>query len=115
MLAAFKTTLVVPLVVSSTTAVVAVQSFEQLSPRVRNLNAAVAALKSLRIWWQSLSMVEKRMPTNKNHLISVTEGTVDVEVSAWMKSTTSSRRKPDGEQAEEGEKDEKDAGKVEKS
>merc|ERR1719226_320778 len=78
--------LLVPLVVVLTTSIQSAVSFAQLAPRIRNLNASVLALKNLRVWWQSLSMVQMRLPVNKNHLVTVAESTVDAEVSCWMKS-----------------------------
>merc|ERR1719293_329538 len=78
--------LMVPFMVALTTSIQSAVSFAQLPPRIRNLNAAILLLKNLRVWWQSLSMVQMRLPVNKNHLVTVTESTVDAEVSCWMKS-----------------------------
>jgi len=39
-------------------------------------------------------MVETRMPSNKDHLVTVTESCVDAEISAWMKSTATRRKGP---------------------
>merc|ERR1712187_1084041 len=75
-----------PLMVALTSSIQSAVSFAQLAPRIWNLNASVLALKNLRVWWQSLSMVQMRLPVNKNHLVTVTESTVDAEVSCWMKS-----------------------------
>ena len=56
--------------------------------RLRNVNAALEELNNLRTWWESLSMVEKRMPTNKEFLVLSTESHCDAEISAFIKGST---------------------------
>jgi hypothetical protein len=46
---------------------------EQLQNRHRNVNHCLEELCNLYTWWESLSMVEKRMPINKEHLVLTTE------------------------------------------
>merc|ERR1712151_1044820 len=100
--------LLVPLVVALTTSIQSATNFAQLAPRIRNLNASVLALKNLRIWWQSLSMVQMRLPVNKDHLVTVTESTVDSEVSCWMKSVVvQSKPQNGGEESDDDEKKKK--------
>ena len=62
--------------------------FEQLTTRVRNLNLARMELEGLHIWWQSLSMVEKRLPANKEYLVKITEEHTNAEISALIKGST---------------------------
>ena len=59
--------------------------FEALASQLRNVNQSLESLKNLHFWWQSLSMVERRLPSNKNELVSCTEATADSEISAWKK------------------------------
>ena len=66
--------------------ITAVSDFEQLTSRLRNVNQCKMALENLLIWWESLSMVEKRLPVNKEYLVKVAEDNTNAEVSAFIKS-----------------------------
>jgi hypothetical protein len=59
--------------------------WEQLQNRHRNVNQCLEELCNLYTWWESLSMVEKRMPINKEHLVLTTETNNDAEISAFVK------------------------------
>jgi len=85
---------IVPLLVSIAAAVQAVIEFENYPVQLRNVNQALERLKSLRIWWFSLSLVERRYISNKEILVSGTEATVDSEISAWKKSMPPTGRCP---------------------
>eukprot|EP00418_Pyrodinium_bahamense_P008273 CAMPEP_0179108028 /NCGR_PEP_ID=MMETSP0796-20121207/50301_1 /TAXON_ID=73915 /ORGANISM="Pyrodinium bahamense, Strain pbaha01" /LENGTH=877 /DNA_ID=CAMNT_0020806091 /DNA_START=36 /DNA_END=2669 /DNA_ORIENTATION=+ len=77
---------VVPLLIAMAGAVQSMLEFENLSVQLRNVNQSLERLKNLRIWWNSLSMVERRLLSNKEVLVSSTEACVDAEISAWKKS-----------------------------
>lgn len=100
-LSTFKCLLIVPMVIAVMSTLQSLLSFLNMSACIRNLNNSVLTLKSLRIWWQSLSMVETRMPSNFDYLVEVTESCVDAEVSTWVKSTATVKKNP-GEDKGEG-------------
>mmetsp|Transcript_28643 Transcript_28643/g.66401 ORF Transcript_28643/g.66401 Transcript_28643/m.66401 type:complete len:895 (-) Transcript_28643:123-2807(-) len=79
----------VPFVVAVLQAVVSTLAFENYVVQLRNVNQSLEALKNLRVWWQSLSMVERRMPASKEVLVKGVESTVDAEISAFKKSLKS--------------------------
>mmetsp|Transcript_90967 Transcript_90967/g.229303 ORF Transcript_90967/g.229303 Transcript_90967/m.229303 type:complete len:568 (-) Transcript_90967:101-1804(-) len=106
----------IPLAVTLTTVLTGIAEFEQVGTRLRNMNTSLLQLKNLLTWWHSLSMVEKRLPENKEYLVIVTESTRDTEVSAWMrgkglaKKPKGSRNKTSGEQDEDEDEDEEQSG-----
>ena len=76
----------VPIPIALIALITAVSDFEQLTSRLRNVNQCKMALENLLIWWESLSMVEKRLPVNKEYLVKVAEDNTNAEVSAFIKS-----------------------------
>jgi hypothetical protein len=80
----------VPVFVALITLITGTLEFENYPAQLRNVNQSLECLKNLRIWWQSLSMVERRMPKNKEALVLGAEATADSEISAWRKSLTTS-------------------------
>ena len=78
---------IVPIPVALMSMLTSVADFEQLSTRLRNVNQCKMQLDNLHIWWESLSMVEKRLPANKEYLVKVAEENMNAEVSAFIKST----------------------------
>jgi len=98
----------VPLVINLTTFCSGTLEFEQLGTRLRNTNSSLLTLKNAYTWWHSLSMVEKRFPENKDFLVTVTEGTRDTEVSAWMRGKGMMRKPKTGGQTAGREKEEED-------
>ena len=78
----------VPIPVAFMSMLTALADFEQLSTRLRNVNQCKMQLNNIMIWWESLSMVEKRLPVNKEYLVKVTEDNLNAEVSAFIKSTS---------------------------
>jgi len=97
-----------PLVINLTTFCSGTLEFEQVGTRLRNTNSSLLTLKNAHTWWHSLSMVEKRFPENKEFLVTVTEGTRDTEVSAWMRGKGMMRRPKTGSQTGGGESKEEE-------
>jgi hypothetical protein len=83
----------VPAFVAVVTFITGTLEFENYPAQLRNVNQSLEVLKNLRIWWQSLSMVERRMPSNKEYLVTGTETTADSEISAWKKTLKTSAKK----------------------
>ncbi len=93
-LSLFGQVLWIPLVVAASYALSSVGDFEQLTNKLRNINQALLQLENLCVWWESLSMVEKRQPHNKEFLVVSAEKNMDAEVSAFMKTLRASELKP---------------------
>jgi hypothetical protein len=97
-----------PVVVSLIAAVQAIDELEHLQARLRNINQSLESLKNLHVWWQSLSMVERRLLANKEILVGGVEATVDAEISTWKKSSLKvGKGKSGGGDDEDGDDDEK--------
>lgn len=73
----------IPIVVALVSACEAVSYFEQDSARLTGANNSLCQLEKLLIWWQSLSMVQKRMKVNAEYLVEATEDAIEAETSAW--------------------------------
>ena len=63
----------VPLLVALTGAVSAVMEYEMLNVRLLACNNAQMVLGNLLIWWQSLSLIDRRTADSKRHLVESTE------------------------------------------
>jgi hypothetical protein len=92
----------VPFFVALITVITGTLEFENYPARLRNVNQSLECLKNLRIWWQSLSMVERRLPKNKELLVIGAEATADSEISAWKKSLKTSVAKNAGVASADG-------------
>jgi biopolymer transport protein ExbB/TolQ len=101
----------VPLLVSVGAAIATTLEWEQLQNRHRNVNQCLEELSDLYTWWESLSMVEKRMPKHKEQLVFNTENNNDAEISAFVKSAVrlgASRKGGDGNSNDADTVDEED-------
>jgi hypothetical protein len=85
-------------------------SFDQTSARLEGANGALATLKSLRIWWQSLSRTQQKMPQNKETLIVASEEAIEGVVGAWTQGMLRKKSKVDAAE-EDTEEDAADTGK----
>jgi len=104
----------VPLLITFATVLNGIMEFEQCSTRLRNVNAALLTLKNTYTWWHSLSMVEKRLPVNKDYMVRITESTRDAEISAWMKGKGQVRKPKDEGGEDENQEDQQGDNKGEK-
>jgi hypothetical protein len=102
----------ISLVVTFIEACSSIDELEHFSGRLRNVNQALEALKNLHFWWQSLSMVERRLPANKEVLVSGTEATVDAEVSTYKKSLKAGAYVPKSGSEDEEDDNNASAGKL---
>lgn len=73
----------IPIVVALVSACEAVSQFEQDSARLTGANNSLGQLEKLLIWWQSLSMVQKRVKANAEYLVEATEDAIEAETGAW--------------------------------
>jgi hypothetical protein len=63
----------VPLIVQFASALAGWESYKQMNMSLKLTNSAVGKLERLVLWWQSLSMIEKRRPDRKDKLVMTTE------------------------------------------
>jgi hypothetical protein len=61
----------------------AIASFEQLQAHLVGTSNALNTLKTLHIWWQNLSFVERRKRENKAYLVELTEEAIEGRTIAW--------------------------------
>ena len=62
-----------------------------LSTKLHAVNGAILSLENLLVWWESLSLVQKRQPEAKEYLVKTTEEAVSAEI-AWAKSVSKKRQ-----------------------
>eukprot|EP00397_Hematodinium_sp_SG-2012_P004823 GEMP01004837.1.p1 GENE.GEMP01004837.1~~GEMP01004837.1.p1 ORF type:complete len:961 (-),score=203.55 GEMP01004837.1:905-3787(-) len=95
----------IPVAVAFVSVMDAVLQFEQTSSRLLGTNNALTHLKNLRLWWQSLSMVERRMLGNKTYLVESAEDAIESATTAWTQGMISRRKTAvkadEGEESEE--------------
>lgn len=76
LLGAFNLVEPVPMIVQLASVFTAWSSYKQMKISLKLTNSAVAQLERLVIWWQSLSMIEKRRPDKKEKLVRITEAVI---------------------------------------
>jgi hypothetical protein len=87
----------VPIVVAFVALVNIITETSQVNQRLLVTNEALTSLRNTKIWWQSLSMVQQRLPINKENLVEITEAAIEAERSAFMKSIAQ-RKRHDGDE-----------------
>jgi len=80
LLGAFDRVQPVPLIVQISSTAGAWVAYRQMKIALKLTNSAVGQLERLVIWWQSLSMIEKRRPDKKEKLVRVTEDVISSAV-----------------------------------
>lgn len=93
-LGAFGSTNWIPFVVVTLAAFQNLMEYTSLQVRLAACNAALCELNNARLWWQSLSIYERRGQANKETLVQTTEETILNEVASYLKAvrTTGSRK-----------------------
>merc|ERR1719440_794177 len=80
LLAAFDKVQPVPLIVQGASTAAAWVAYKQMKVALKLTNSAVGQLERLVLWWQSLSMIEKRRPDKKEKLVRITEDVISAAV-----------------------------------
>lgn len=88
----------VPLIVQFASALAGWEAYKQMNISLKLTNSAVGQLERLVLWWQSLSMIEKRRPDCKQKLVLTTE---DVISSAVPELAISKQMEANEEESEE--------------
>jgi SMODS and SLOG-associating 2TM effector domain 1 len=82
----FDLTIFIPMALAFAGACTAWRSYKQADLRLVQTNGALNQLHQLIIWWDSLSMIEKRVPANKEFLVQTTELTIQTQVVGYLSS-----------------------------
>eukprot|EP00747_Dinoflagellata_sp_TGD_P193573 gnl/TRDRNA2_/TRDRNA2_59919_c0_seq1.p1 gnl/TRDRNA2_/TRDRNA2_59919_c0~~gnl/TRDRNA2_/TRDRNA2_59919_c0_seq1.p1 ORF type:complete len:247 (+),score=42.94 gnl/TRDRNA2_/TRDRNA2_59919_c0_seq1:67-741(+) len=94
----------IPVVLTFTAAVGAIMDYEMYSTRLGAANAAHMSLQNLVMWWDSLSLVERRLNESKTYLVETTETAVYAELS-WAMSITRKKKPNTSREAKNSEDD----------
>ena len=88
----------VPVLMAFAAAVASIANHAALGPKLRGANEAIATLHQLHLWWQGLTLIQKRANANKTHLVDMTEACVSHELSAFVSaSLAAAKPKKDGD------------------
>ena len=80
LLGAFDMAQPTPLIVAFASLLAGWQAYTQMKTALKLTNSAVGQLERLVLWWQSLSMIEKRRPDSKERLVRITEDVISSAV-----------------------------------
>jgi hypothetical protein len=94
----------IPAIVSLVAAIEGSVQFDQTALKLVGQNNNLSQLQELRIWWQSLSMVQKTVPSNKEHLVETTEDAIEAEVGVWTAGIMRRSRRLDDENQDDDKK-----------
>mmetsp|Transcript_118232 Transcript_118232/g.376908 ORF Transcript_118232/g.376908 Transcript_118232/m.376908 type:complete len:561 (+) Transcript_118232:289-1971(+) len=78
-----------PVAMSLSTTLAAASYNMNLAARLSGLNQLITTLRNNLIFWNSITIVEKRMPHVRTHILSTTEQAVLAMVAAWTGGVTS--------------------------
>ena len=91
----------IPVVVSFIAATESLSQFQQTAVKLEGANNALAELKNLRIWWQSLAVTDHLDPVNKKYLIEAAEAAMELEWVAWTRGMLRKKAKQSSENGAE--------------
>ena len=95
----------VPVLMAFAAAVASIANHAALGPKLRGANEAIATLHQLHLWWQGLTLIQKRANANKTHLVDMTEACVSHELSAFVSASLAAakpKKDGDGDDADAG-------------
>ncbi|KAK3257637.1 hypothetical protein CYMTET_33288 [Cymbomonas tetramitiformis] len=84
LLATLQYELWIPLIVAVTSSLQSVLEFHQYQGRVAKSNSSMLQLQNMRVWWRSLSPVEKASRISLRRLVFSTESILESEFLTWM-------------------------------
>merc|ERR1712217_140910 len=79
MVAVVKAYMMIPIVVAVIGLITHILDFHQFAVRLQSVNAALADLRNLVIWWESLDMGEQRAKYVIDHLVDATEAAIHAD------------------------------------
>jgi hypothetical protein len=95
----------IPVVVAVAAAIENIAEFLHLKQRLSSTTGALMELENLLTWWRGLSMVERRMSHNKNHLVDVAEEAIENPCAIYARSGPKRRMRNEGEDEDDEKKD----------
>ena len=90
----------VPLNVAAVSAITTASNQLGLRPKLRAANEAITKLNQLKLWWQGLTLIQKRDTSNKTYLVNETEMCHLVELNSYVSASVAAN-KPQDDEAEE--------------
>jgi len=100
-LSTFDLSVYIPAALAVSGAVTAWTSYQQIDLRLLQTNAALNQLNQLLVWWDGLTMIEKRVPSHKETLVKSTEACIQAQATIF----SGGARRSDDEDEDEGGKD----------
>lgn len=83
-LAALSLQWAVPIILGVTAALGSGQDYNKYPQRIESGNTMVMKLNTLKLWWMGLSMYQKQLPQNKDHLIITGEKIILTDVESFF-------------------------------
>jgi hypothetical protein len=96
-------TIWMPVIVAVTSSAQAYTDFERFGPQLTVANNALTKLENLRVWWESLSLKERRNIVNREYLVEVTEANIQMR---WAYARTG--KKPSEKQGQSSDNEKED-------
>jgi len=82
-LSTFDLSVYIPAALAVSGAVTAWTSYQQIDLRLLQTNAALNQLNQLLVWWDGLTMIEKRVPSHKETLVKSTEACIQAQATIF--------------------------------
>jgi len=87
----------IPAVLAFSSTISGWTNYQQVELRLLQTNAAQSQLNQLLVWWDGLSMIEKRVPSNKDRLITESENVILSQATIYSGSNSSNSADRDGD------------------
>ena len=91
----FKLSIFVPNVLALSTMISTIMEQEQLIVKLSSTNGIYMQLEQLKCYWQGLSLVDKRKPSNSNYIVENTESILISQLSSYVQAVKSVNEKDD--------------------
>merc|ERR1719502_302920 len=98
-----------PIAVGFTSAITGILEYFQVSEQLRRTNDAISELRNQQIWWESLSLVQKRFSSTKEHLVTTVEDIIYNEDCMTFGASSLSTPPEKGKKKKKGNKDKRRA------
>jgi hypothetical protein len=94
-LSTFELSMFVPACFSVSGSVLTWMLYKQTDTKLEHTNAAIHNLHKLLVWWDHLTMIEKRIPQNKEILVLTTEAAIESQIVGIMTSSSADEEEGD--------------------
>jgi hypothetical protein len=91
----FKLSIFVPNVLALSTMISTIMEQEQLIVKLSSTNGIYMQLEQLKCYWQGLSLVDKRKPSNSNYIVENTESILISQLSSYVQAVKSVNNEKD--------------------